>query len=153
AVAALLLKESRLNDLNIALIEARFPAQAPPADEIDIRVSAISRASERVLKHCGAWPHLDARQLAPYSDMRVWDAASDVAAADALHFSAAALGDANLGCIVANNALQWSLLEAAEHARVVRLSATLADILFEPTRAEVLLGDGRRLKTRLVIAA
>lgn len=153
ALAALLLQERRLNDLNIALIESRFPSQAPAADEVDLRVSAISRASERVLRHCGAWAHLDAQQCSPYADMVVWDAASKPTTGDALHFSAATLGEANLGYIIANNRLQWALLEAALHERVTRLHAQLRDIILEPTAARVLLEDGRQLKARLVLAA
>lgn len=153
ALAALLLREQRLNDLNIALIESRFPTQPPPADEVDLRVSAISRASERILKHCGAWAHVDALQASAYAEMTVWDAQSKPDAPDALHFSAASLGEANLGYIVANNRLQWALLEAAAQPRVVRLSAQLADIVLEPAAANVLLDDGRRLKTRLIVAA
>lgn len=153
AVAALVLSERRLSDLSIALIEPRFPSAPPPADDADLRVSAISRAAERMLRHCGAWAHLDARHLSPYSEMVVWDARSRPEAGDALRFSAAAIGQANLGYIIANNRLQWALLAAAAHPRITRLSAALTDTVLEPSAVQLALEDGRRLQARVVIAA
>src|SRR4051794_36552927 len=59
AVAALIHNEASLRDLRVALIEAKFPNQAP-TDEVDIRVSAVSRASQRILTRAGAWQRLTA---------------------------------------------------------------------------------------------
>lgn len=151
AVAALLLSERRLDGLSIALIESRFPSAAP-GDDTDLRVSAISRASERLLRHCGAWAQL-APFVSPYSEMTVWDARSTPTAGDALCFSAATLGEPNLGYIVANNRVQWALLQAAAQPRVTRLQAALADVVLEPAAAQLVLDDGRRLQARMVIAA
>lgn len=153
AVAALLLHEPRLSELSIALIEPRFPTQPPSATDIDLRVSAISRASERMLKACGAWSHLDANSLSPYSEMIVWDAGAKAEGLGSLHFSASALGEPNLGYVVDNKCLQWALLEAATHSRVVKLGAQLSELTLEPDLGRLKLSDGRQITARLIVAA
>ncbi len=56
-VAALAASNRHFADLRIAVLEAQPPMLPPPdaADDIDLRVSAISRASERILSEIGAW--------------------------------------------------------------------------------------------------
>ncbi|HVY23560.1 MAG TPA: UbiH/UbiF/VisC/COQ6 family ubiquinone biosynthesis hydroxylase [Steroidobacteraceae bacterium] len=73
-VAALLATDVTLKGLRIALIESQ--SSQPPGDEVDVRVSAISRASERILARCGAWPLIKSSQRCAYQDMVVWDYAS-----------------------------------------------------------------------------
>jgi len=150
-LAGLLLKESAFDDLRIALIEERFPAQAPGA-EIDLRVSALSRASQRMLEHVGAWPLIPATQLSAYQEMRVWDAISDHDAPDALNFTASGLGEPNLGHIVANQWIQWAALDAARHPRITRFASGLARISLQDA-AQVELKDGRHFSATLVIGA
>ncbi len=151
-LAALLLHEPALNELRIALIEARLPNQ-PPGPEVDLRVSAISRASERILSRAGAWRHLAATQYSAYQDMHVWDAQNRFDSESALHFSASALGEPNLGHIIANNCLQWSALLACQHERVTRFATELKAIDLADAAAHLALADGRRFSARLVIGA
>ena len=40
---------------------------------LDLRVSAISRASQQLLERTGAWPAVLARGAAPYERMVVWE--------------------------------------------------------------------------------
>jgi len=153
-LAALLRSDPVLRDLRVALIETHFPAQAP-GTEVDIRVSAISRASQRILTHAGAWQLLPAAQRAPYGDMVVWDALSGADSREALRFSASSLGEPDLGHIVANNCLQWAALEAAANAneRITRFATELAGITVDEDAARLSLTDGRHFSARLVIGA
>src|SRR5690606_13057910 len=84
-MAGLAASEPELGDLRIALLEANPPA-APPDDEVDLRVSAISRASQRILDSIGAWSRLPAQHLSPYSEMVVWDASGQPRGAASIHF-------------------------------------------------------------------
>jgi 2-octaprenylphenol hydroxylase len=154
-VAALIRTEPQLRDLRVALIEAKFPNQAPNAssDEIDIRVSAVSRASQRILTRAGAWQLLSVNQRAPYGDMLVWDARSQHDSEHALKFSASSLGEPDLGHIIANNCLQWSILEAARDERITRFASQLAAVALDANSAQLSLADGRRISARLVIGA
>ncbi len=59
------LKES---DLRIAVVENQLPEEAlNPLP--DVRVSALSRSSEIVLRNLNAWAGIEARRAAPYIAM------------------------------------------------------------------------------------
>ena len=79
AAAALLATDAKTRGLRIALVEPR-PATAPSAAEpFNLRVSALSRASEELLKRTGAWAAIEARGAAAYERMIVWEQRSDPA--------------------------------------------------------------------------
>lgn len=154
-VAALIRTEPLLRDLRVALIEAKFPTQSPNAvsDDVDIRVSAVSRASQRILTRAGAWQLLNDKQRAPYGDMVVWDARNAADGDNALRFAASSLGEPDLGHIIANNWLQWAVLEAARDERITRFATELSAITLDTHAAQLSLSDGRRISARLVIGA
>ena len=153
-VAALAASEPTLQDARIALLEPRIPTAPPPDDDIDLRVSAISRASERILRHAQAWTHVPQRHRSAYQCMTVWDAANKSDSPAALHFSAAETGEPNLGYIVENRRLQWALFEAAPlRQRIAMLSAQIRGIELQADGARVALSDGRKLSVRLVVGA
>ena len=149
--AALAAQDERLASWRIAIVEPT-PAAPPRDDRVDLRVSALSRASERILRAAGAWPAL-ADFACPYGEMVVWDAASRSDAWDALHFSAAETGEADLGHIVENARVQWALLESRQLRSVTHLRAGLEALTFDDEAAWVTLGDGRRLACGLVVGA
>ena len=98
--------------LRIALLE---PVRAaPPAshDALDVRVSAWSRASERILRAAGAWERIATQRIQPYERMCVWPAHLPARTPDALLFDAAHAGEPNLGTIAENRLVQCALLEA-----------------------------------------
>ena len=154
-LAALLVSNPQLKDLRIALIEAQVPL--PPTDEVDVRVSALSRASERVLSRCGAWSLIKAAHRSEYQDMVVWDAASPVPDLNhtqhALHFSASSMAEPNLGYIISNNCVQWAALERCNQLGITRLATMLSAIQLYESHARIQLSDGRSLTARLVIGA
>ncbi|HYM35499.1 MAG TPA: hypothetical protein VET48_08895, partial [Steroidobacteraceae bacterium] len=130
--AALLAQEPLLEDARIALLEANVPKLPPLDNDVDIRVSAISRASERILTRAQAWQHIPVQHRPAYSRMCVWDAASKPNDASALHFSVDETSEPNLGYIIENRRLQWALLEAQTlRKRVIMLNAQLANLEFE----------------------
>jgi len=151
--AALAAVDPRLAELRIAVLEAHPPA-APPQGDVDLRVSAVSRASQRILTAVGAWPLVPPQSLSPYEEMIVWDAASKPGGAGAIHFSASATSEPNLGHIVENRRLQWALYDCPPfRQRVTVLRAELAGLTFERDRAVVSLGDGRVLSAALVVGS
>lgn len=99
----------------VAVVEAEAAPPAPPREGFDPRVSAISRASQRFLDHLGAWAHIDPARLSPYREMRVWDAG----AAGAIHFTAADLGEPDLGHIIENAVIQGALAAALDRLDTV----------------------------------
>ena len=152
--AALAASDRELSRLKIALLEARPPTRPPDDGEVDLRVSAISRASMRILATCHAWQALPPHQLSAYTEMIVWDATSRPGGVGALHFSAADGGEPDLGHIVENRRLQWSLYNApAFRSKVTLLRAELASLNLEGELASVSLADGRTLTAGLIVGA
>lgn len=152
--AALLAQEPSLADARIALLEANVPAMPPSNNDMDLRVSAISRASERILLRAGAWSKVSPQYRSAYACMTVWDAGNKYNETGAIRFSAAETGEPNLGYIVENRRLQWALLNAEPmRQRVTLLAAQLANLQFDSEAVAVSLSDERKLHARLVIGA
>jgi 2-octaprenylphenol hydroxylase len=151
AVAGLLAADERTAPWRVALIERHEPRRPDPA-RLDLRVSAISRASQRILEVAGAWAGV-ASDAAPYTEMVVWDAASRPDAGDALHFSAAETGEPDLGAIVENLRLQWALVEAPPMRRVTLLHTGLERLEATPGHVRLDLSDQRTVRAALVIGA
>jgi 2-octaprenylphenol hydroxylase len=150
--AALLAATPATAGLRIALVEPR-PASLPAPDApLDLRVSALSRASQELLERTGAWPAVAARAAA-YRRMVVWEARQDPAGGDALVFDAAELGEPDLGHIGENRSIQAALTARAEAQGVVLLRSEFATL--EPARDAVRigLGDGREFRAGLVVGA
>lgn len=154
-MAGLLAASRPLAGLKVAVVEANRPAQPPPGD-IDIRVSALSHASQAILRTAGGWQQLLPEQISPYVDMVVWDATTQPDGKGSIHFSAATTGEPDLGAIVENRRLQWALYSApAFRERIAVLRAGLAGLAFDTTQGinTATLSDGRRVTARLVIGA
>ncbi|MGH8136472.1 MAG: FAD-dependent monooxygenase, partial [Steroidobacteraceae bacterium] len=151
--AALLATNPDTAALRIALLEPK-PVTAPAAGEpLDLRVSALSRTSQRLLELTGAWPAVIARGAAAYQRMVVWEERATAEGPGALHFDAAELGEPDLGHIAENRAVQGGLLARATAAGVVLLRAGLASLTTHDDGIRVATNDGREYAAALVIGA
>jgi 2-octaprenylphenol hydroxylase len=150
-LAALMARDVRLGDWRVAQVEPADPR--PPDDSnLDLRVSALSPASQRILAAAGAWDAIEPHACA-YSDMVVWDAATTADRPDAVHFSAAETGEPNLGHIAENLRVQWALHHSPLLKGVTRLHAGLASVELGTEVQKVRLTDGRALSCALVVGA
>ena len=139
-----------LGGFQVALLEAQPPRPFDPSSDLDLRVSALSRASERLLRGLGAWQAIDPARRCAYERMVVWDAASS----GEVGFDAADLGEPDLGHVVENLALQRALWDAAGSAGVARHApATVTGFALATDHAELTIADGTILAARLVVAA
>jgi 2-octaprenylphenol hydroxylase len=136
--------------LRICILETREPQRSWPQDEVDLRVSALTRASQRMLENLRAWPRMAAMRISPYTDMEVWDAGGN----GRIHFSAADIGEPDLGHIVENRVTQLALWERLETLSNVslRYPASVTELALEQTPGLV-LQDGGRLTAKLIVAA
>ena len=152
-MASVLLARKLCTPGRVAVIANRFAA--PPAADADwdLRVFALSRASERLLKICGIWDRLPANRVFPYERMCVWDALGTATGPGALHFDCAQIGEPNLGYIVDGGALQWQCLEAARTLGVVLIEGGVAGVVAADDAVTLRLDDGRESRASLLAAA
>ena len=137
----------------VAIIADRFATAPAAGADWDLRVFALSRASERVLKACGVWDALPAQRVFAYERMCVWDAGGEPNGKGSLRFDCAEIGEPNLGHIVDGRFLQWQCLQAARAAGAVLIEAGLEAIIATDADISVRLSDGRALRSQLLIAA
>lgn len=136
--------------LRIAIIESKLP-DTELADLPDVRVSAISRASENILEHVGAWQGIVTRRASPYSSMKVWEQDSFAR----IEFEAEQIAQRNLGHIVENRVIQLSLLEKVSKQENVTLLAPerCSNIMFGESEAWLNLESGKAITAKLVVGA
>lgn len=152
--AALAASQREMTGLRIALLDAQPPTLPPPETDVDLRVSAVSRASQHILESVGAWSQIPERHRSAYTEMRVWDATGQPYGAGSIQFSASATSEPCLGNIIENRRLQWALYEApALRQRVTVLRAELSGLELADEQAIVTLVDGRRITANLVVGA
>jgi len=117
-----------------------------------MRVVALSRASERVLSHAGAWDRIRGPRLQPYERMRIWHESVAPDSDAVLIFDAADAGEPNLGYIVEHRLLQSALLESFTAAGGHIERAPLAGLEIGTNCVEVRTA-ARTLPARLAVGA
>lgn len=140
--------------MRIALVDraslASGAPRAPTDSGYDPRVSAISAASENILKHVGAWQRIPAQRRAAYRHMRVWDADGT----GEIGFDADSLGESRLGHIVENHLIQDALLDALESSAVTLFGERRVEgLVREPVGWRLLFETGEALQAPLIVAA
>jgi len=159
-MAGLLLARNLVAPGRVAVLAGRIPppssrgAAAAGADHPwGLRVFALSRASQRLLRLCGVWRSLPPELVFPYERMCVWDESGVPEGRGSLTFDCAELGEADLGFIVDGAALQESCVKAAVAAGAVMVEAAVQSIEVTDGGARIALVDQRELGARLLIAA
>ena len=135
--------------LRVGLIDpAGQPATATP-DKFDLRVSAITRASQRVFMALGVWEAMAACRVSPFREMHVWEGRH------ALHFDSADLSEPYLGHIIENSVITASLY--ARLTQQANLSLWLGQSCQRLERNDatwrVQLADGTNLSASLLVGA
>jgi 2-polyprenylphenol 6-hydroxylase len=152
-MASLLLSRRLTLAGRVAIIADRVPPPPPANADWDLRVFAMSRASERLLEACGAWQTLPAARAFAYERMCVWDASGDPKGAGSLTFDCAQIGEPNLGHIVDGRELQWRCLQSAKALGAVLIDSGVASALADDEGIGVRLTDGRDVRADLLIGA
>ncbi len=137
-------------NLKIAVIDANEPKDWDK-DSYDMRVSAITRASQTLFKNIGAWEKIVEQRVSPYRDMFVWDAGGK----GELHFDSADMGEADLGHIIENRVIVKALHQRIGEFPQIELlcPARLEKIEFNKDKTNLTLDDKTELSASLVVAA
>ena len=120
-VGATLARALADTSLRIAVLDG-MPLETPltaraTGSGYDPRVSALSAASENILRNLDVWSRIASDYRSPYRYMCVWDGEGT----GEIRFDAAQLGENRLGHIVENWRVQQALLNSLENTKVALL--------------------------------
>ena len=144
---ALALKNS---GLSVAVVESHV-SQGMPSGDPQLRVSALTLASENIFHNLGVWQHLDPKRLCSYVHMQVWDQDSF----GKIAFSAAQVQKKQLGHIVENQAIRHALWIQAQNSSHIELLTPkkIKQLVFGQHECFITLDNSSQLTARLVIGA
>ncbi|MDV6253974.1 FAD-dependent 2-octaprenylphenol hydroxylase [Vibrio sp. EA2] len=138
------------SDLRVAVIEGSVPDDK--LNELpDVRVSALSRSSETILRKLGAWQGIEQRRASPYYGMEVWEQDSF----GKIEFDAQSMAQPDLGHIVENRVIQLALLEQVQKQDNVTLfmPARCATLAVGEQESWLTLDNGQAMTAKLVVGA
>ncbi|EPX6935937.1 FAD-dependent 2-octaprenylphenol hydroxylase [Vibrio parahaemolyticus] len=138
------------SDLRIAVIEGSVPDET--LNELpDVRVSALSRSSETILRKLEAWQGIEQRRASPYYGMEVWEQDSFAK----IEFDAQSMAQPDLGHIVENRVIQLALLEQVQKLENVTLfmPARCATLAVGEQESWLTLDNGQAMTAKLVVGA
>lgn len=152
------------SDLNIAIIDAKPANPCEPDAVPGLRVSAISLASENILRNVGAWPYLESTRLCPYRHLSVNELPAEQGLASKLpdisswartQFSAAEIGQPHLGYIIENDLVQWALHQKLLSQKNIALYCPEKIVAMDlnSKQKSIELESGKVLVSALVIGA
>lgn len=134
---------------NLGSLEAQF---GQLAEEIpSARVSALTLASEQLLRKLDVWETIAQTRAEPYTRMHVWDGETR----GEISFDALELHEPWLGHIVENRLIVTALLQRALSHPDIRLSfgTSITQLELNESQQCVLLSDGSERMCSLVIGA
>lgn len=137
--------------IKVGLLDVFNPQRQWTDGSVDLRVSALTKASQNILEVLGVWDGMVQRGICAYKDMRVWDAKAD----GMLHFDCADTEFNELGHIVENRVIVSSLWDKLETLSSVTCisDAKVSQMDKIEKGYKLVLQDGRRVDVDLVIAA
>lgn len=165
-VGAALAAALGLHGITVAVFDQVMPEPFAADSLPNIRVSALSQASEALLQAVGAWPVMQSMRMCPYRKVAVWEklepAFSPFPFGDKGRrrfnqtlFDAADVHFEQLGFIVENSVTQLGLLEALKGNGSVDLycPVTIEHINLSGQQPELILQDGRVFTGELLVGA
>jgi len=131
---------------DVVLVERKWPADFT-SEKYDLRVSAISYASQKMFETVDAWSRMKAMRVCPYTRMRVWEGDAQT------EFDSDSIGRSQLGHIVENSVIQLSLLQRAKELVEVICPASIDSLVSVKEGISVTLDNGRVITSSLIVAA
>ncbi len=146
-LACLLAKAGR----SVAVIEFSNVPEFTEGSAYDVRVSAISRASQAAFIEIGAWDAMHAMRVSPYESMEVWDAEGD----GCVRFNAAELGEPDIGHIIENQVIQKAVSDVFPSYETLDVYQpdSLEGFTVTPDHVEITLKSGGVVTADLLVGA
>ncbi|QYJ72497.1 FAD-dependent monooxygenase [Shewanella sp. FJAT-51649] len=136
--------------LQVAVIESFAPEAYSPEQALDVRVSAISVASEQLLEQLGALESLLNMRNVPYLGLETWELDGCIT-----QFHSSQIGASHLGHIVENRLVQLALWEQMQQWDAIKLFCPERVATFSRLAdgVSVHLQSGIQLEAKLLIGA
>ena len=139
------------SSLRIAVIEARQSNFDWQEGSHDIRVSAITHASQHIFENLGVWDSMQHDGAAAYNKMHVWDATGQ----GQIHFDSTEVGQADLGHIIENRIIQKAVqTRLADFDNIdLLMPLQLQSMQLNEQGVELLAADGLKLSAAVLVGA
>jgi len=139
------------NSIKVCVIEGGKPERQWDSNSHALRVSAINRNSELLLKKLNAWHNIAADCCSPYKNMHVWDASGD----GEINMNCIDVGETELGHIIENRAILKALYESAGQSNGLDIitETKVSDIKGESGNWQIKLNDDKSIKAKLIVGA
>jgi 2-octaprenyl-3-methyl-6-methoxy-1,4-benzoquinol hydroxylase len=135
--------------LKVAVVERSEPLAYNPEQAFDLRVSAISLASEQLLKQLGAWQQLQQWRSCPYKRLAVWEHEQAYT-----EFNAENIAQSHLGHIIENRLIQLALWQQIKNHHNVEMFCPESLLSLEQFTSHAKLTlSSQVIAAKLVIAA
>jgi 2-octaprenylphenol hydroxylase len=137
-------------DISVVVIEAQL-GDKPLSQQPELRVSALSLASENILRNLDIWQYLDDKRMLPYENMQVWDKDSF----GKIKFSHEQVEQTHLGHIIENQSVRRCLWQEIEKHNNIELLAPhkITKLVFGQQESFITLDNDSMLSARLVVGA
>lgn len=143
------------SDINVLLVDAGSlvskPSLSTELHDFDARVSALTLQSRQWLGELGVWSDIESLSCEYFNRMYVWDGAGT---SGNIEFHASEIGSDNLGSIVENRALVYSLQSKLQLSKNVKIldQASVENLKVCDAGYSFSLGDNT-IETSLLVGA
>ena len=139
------------SSLKIAVIEAQQSNFDWDEGSHDIRVSAITHASQHIFENLGVWESMQHDGVAAYNKMHVWDATGQ----GQIHFDSTEVGQADLGHIIENRIIQKAVqTRLADFDNIdLLMPVQLQSMQLNEQGVELISTDGLKLRAKMLVGA
>lgn len=160
-VGAALAASLKNSQLTVALVDSQTEeslqktlTSASSVNDFEPRVSALTVASQSLLKEIGAWEKINAKQVQHYQKMKVWDELGTAS----IEFDSAEIYQDSLGCILENqlivSALHLLLFDQANLKTYLgQKLSTIQLVAGEIDQHQLTLESGQQIQCKLLVAA
>lgn len=140
------------NNFNVLMLERNAPELTWSENTpYQTRVSALTRASESILRSVDAWKGIETRRYHPFVAMQIWETQTS----GQVQFKAEDIQEPNLGFIVENQVVQaaiWDELMLIPNVTCMT-GAKIAQLTSTPSKAILTLEEVGEISTSLIVGA
>ena len=150
-VGATLAGALRNSQLDVVMIDPGAAKAPASSTRFDLRVSAITRASQRVFEQLHVWPAMLEEGVSPFREMHVWEQSGR----GEMHFDSAELSEPYLGHIIENRVILSALYDRLrEDSNVTLLTEQhVQHMALDHEGWQLTLSDGEQIDATLVVGA